>query len=446
MEDQTNKEDGVIDMTGQDNKSPLQHIPVYSKVSKAEQADLDTRIATLETQDPDSATFFGKDSMAAGSEVTQKIYDLMSNEENGVFRKVQEQMLDTIKGMDLELLQEGLDGFMREGGKVVKHNKGTMALTMGAMLMGQFWVAAATGGVGAAKEYVRRKREVTTLQNSPEVIEERIRECVHGLSAQFRECEKAAQHAPRIMERMNAMAHANRDIFVQVIKDVAAGREKLRRVEEEEIPALEQKATEEPSFENSEALENARKFHCNLERKLKLLEVSMAGSIEGTATLALAKKATEGALTEINSIMVHESQQLQRAVVTAGLSLDTYRTTRVVNAFRDKVGQLQDDTVKITLLARNAAEDGRFDNPERLKKIVQQTQDFRVLLEKNNGRVQELEEKSKIQRDKMVEETGKLIKEMSRLTNGESLLGDGTESKSSTDRPLLKPMDNTGPR
>lgn len=407
------------------------YIVPFERHTPEQQAEMETIIAQkLDTANPDTAMTFGSDTLKKTGDVSQRIYDLMAEDRNSVFRKPIVEMLDTITSLDLDVLQESIDGLLREGGNVVKHNKGALAVTGALALTGQFWAAGMAGGYTAMQEMVRRKREATTLRDKPEVIEERLRGAIAVLNAKFREVEEAATHAPRIMERINTIAYSNHDAFNALRMEVSAGREKLHRVTEEELPVLEQRALEDPRFENDEAVEKAREFVTNLDRSLRVLEIATAESVVGTSMLADAKKAVNDTLVDLRSLVNTEKPLVMRTAVTAGLALDSYRTTKVTQAFRDHVAGLQEDTVKVAMLAQKTAEDGRIDNPERLKKMVDRINDLRTHLESQRTRTAALEQQSAEQRERMHEATVKLIETMTKTEADRVKIAAPRETKS----------------
>lgn len=354
-------------------QASLTHVPDYSTCTAEMRQVLDERMATLDPDNPDTAANYRTESLTRMSDVVQNAVRTMQNENGGAFRKPAQELLDSIRNSDIGVISEAAqdlaDNLIRNGGKIVKHNKGMLALTATAMLTGQFWAAAIPGGVIGVKEYMRRQREKTILYNSPEMIEERLRSALSETEKKIREVNTALARAPRVLAGYADVDNACADAFRQSTLDLAAGREALRRTREEDIPSLQKKYEADPSFENERELRKRMDFARTLDKRLTVIEIGRAGLIRAMGAIADGRETVIDASESLHSVMGQEVPMWQLSVWAAGNGLDVYHVAKTTEDFRDHQERMQDDADKMIILAREAALSGRIDNPERIRKI-----------------------------------------------------------------------------
>ncbi len=343
-------------------------IPEYATTTGEARAQLDAIIAGFDTGSVDAARAYCDDAMTEVSQVTAQIILEMSSEPHGVFRTPVQECLDTMAEFDLERLQDSLSDIIRNGGRVVMRNKATL-VTGAAMtiLTGPFWAAATAGGAVGAREFIRRKMQP---RFTPEEVEDRIRDAVVKSSDQIGNLKAAEQHVPVVLGRIGNLARANYSAYTKATLGLSAGREILRRIYEDEIPALQAAADREQTFEAHEALRAKESVGDNLSHKLKVVELGRAETILGTDDLAEMNQAIEDNNISLQSILIAEMPHYQRALATAGLALDSWRTTRVTESFRDHVEGIRADATAAAHMAQEASVRGRIDHPERMQKVI----------------------------------------------------------------------------
>ncbi len=359
----------------------VHRVPAYGASSGAMREQLDRIIAGNASRDPAHAASFGDEASEEGLRVSTNIIAAMGSEVDGVFRQPIEEVADRLKALNLEDIQKSAAQLMNKGGDLVRNNKGGAAVFVGAVLSGQFWIAAATGGVVAVREHLRASR-MEKSPDTPEALSNRIRNALLEATEMQDRLARAEERVPSLLARIDALATVNGKSYYNITAYLSAGQEILRRATEEEIPDLRRKMEENPDYDTEIALREREQYAATLEQKLSILAMSRADAVGGTYVLGDLKKALIDNQLSLRSLRTSELSDYSRAIATSGLGLDSYRTTKVASEVRDHMDSLRRDAAKIADMAQKAALDGRADSPERIQRAIDAIESFRTRVEK----------------------------------------------------------------
>lgn len=359
----------------------IHRVPAYGASSGAMREKLDRIIAGNASRDPAHAASFGDEASEEGLRVSTNIIAAMGSEVDGVFRQPIEDVADRLKALNLEDIQKSAAQLMNKGTDLVRNNKGGTAVFVGAVLSGQFWIAAATGGVVAVREHLRASR-MEKSPDTPEALSNRIRNALLEATEMQDRLARAEERVPSLLARIDALAAVNGKSYYNITAYLSAGQEILRRATEEEIPDLRRKMEENPDYDTEIALREREQYAATLEQKLSILALSRADAVGGTYVLGDLKKALIDNQLSLRSLRTSELSDYSRAIATSGLGLDSYRTTKVASEVRDHMDSLRRGATKIADMAQKAALDGRADSPERIQRAIDAIESFRTRVEK----------------------------------------------------------------
>lgn len=381
----------------------LDHVPAYATAAGPMRERLDLIITENAGRNLDDAASFGDGANEENLSVSTSIIAAMSTEMDGVFRQPLEDVADKLRTLNLEDIQKSTAQLMNRGIEVASNNKGGTAVFFGAMITGQFWLAAATGGVVAVKEHLRALREEKS-PDTPEALTNRIRNAVLEATDMQNKLASAEARVPGVLSRIDALAAANGQSYYDLTAHLAAGHEILRRVVEDEIPELRHQMEARPDYETETALHGREQYATTLERKLSILARSRADAVGGTYVLRDVREAILNNQMDLKSLRTSELATYGRAIATSGLGLDSYRVTKVASDVRNHIEALQKDAVTIAGMAQQAALDGRADSPERLQRQIDMLTDFRARVE-NARTAQETLDRTRREKLKQLEKS-----------------------------------------
>lgn len=414
-----------------DGSTMYNDIPDYTTCDDKTRAVLDEIIETVDPYNPEDMGAFGDETLANLQDVTDRIITAMMNEEHGAFREPMKECVDDLKDVDLETLQEQVGRVMSATANTVKDNKGATALAVTGLLTGQFWLTLASGGTAAGKQYLKkhgvevkesiqeRKLVRTDQSNSMEAIEDRLRSALMKSNEHIRKLQFAQKKAPELVSRINEMARANRDAYYGTTLYIGAGREIARRIGEELLPQARSEFEQTRSFDAQTKIDTLAESTDALDHKLQILEQARTESVLSTQNLADMKTAINDNRHSLQSLLTSEVPQWKRTLATAGMAVETYRTTSVTEAFRDHLERVTDDSVRAAKHAMDAAEKGRIGDPERVQRVIERTIAFRAALETRHEALEQMSEVVNERRQQLIEETNKTLVAQARHTERE---------------------------
>ncbi len=427
-----------FDKENAQSKTTYKDIPDYQSCDEKTRAAYDEIIDAHDIYDTEQMSSYGDSLLDKQREVTDRILTAMTNEENGVFREPMRECLDDLKNLNLEQMLEHVDRVVQGGAKFAKNNKGSTVLALAGVVTGQFWLTLASGGYAAGKEYLKKHGvalEETMQQrrlvrkddsNSVEAVSERLQKAVTTAKGHIRKLEFADKQTPKLLERINEMAMANRDVYNGATLLIGAGHEMVRRIREEALPAAREECAQNHSLDAQMKVDLLTENLEILDHKIQILEQSRTSAVLSTQNLADMKSAIVQNRHSLQSLLTSEVSQWSRTVAIAGLALDTFRTTNTVEDFRNYIDSVQDDSIRAAQYAIAAAAKGQIGNPERLEKIIEQTITFREGLKTRHDALDKMAALRDGQRKRLLEETTKLVaaqaeyaeKEMNRRLEG----------------------------
>lgn len=400
---------------------PYNDIPDYATCDETTRARLDEIIDPVDPYNSEDMNSFGDDVLADLQEVTDKIISAMANEEHGVFREPIQECLDDLRDVDLETLQDHISRAVGSTVSTVKNNKGATALAVTGLLTGQFWLTVGSGGFAAGKEYLKKHgvqvRESMQSKKlvrrdgsmSMEAIDERIRDALVKTKDNINKLQFADRQVPKLVSRINDMAHANRDVYYGTTLYLGAGREIARRIHEKLLPEARETFSTSKSFDDQCAIDNLTESAEVLDHKLQILEQARTESVLSTQNLKDMKDAINKNRHSLKSLLTSEVPTMNRTLAVAGMALDTYRTTSVTDAFRNHLDRLTEDSVQASKHAVEAADRGQIGNPERLERVIKRTIAFRNSLENRQEAIEQMSDKIHERRKILEQETSSLM-------------------------------------
>lgn len=244
---------------------------------------------------------------------------------------------------------------------------------------------------------------------SMEAIDERIRDALVKTKDNINKLQFADRQVPKLVSRINDMAHANRDVYYGTTLYLGAGREIARRIHEKLLPEARETFSTSKSFDDQCAIDNLTESAEVLDHKLQILEQARTESVLSTQNLKDMKDAINKNRHSLKSLLTSEVPTMNRTLAVAGMALDTYRTTSVTDAFRNHLDRLTEDSVQASKHAVEAADRGQIGNPERLERVIKRTIAFRNSLENRQEAIEQMSDKIHERRKILEQETSSLM-------------------------------------
>lgn len=349
--------------------TPSEVIPSYQECTPEQQAIADQKRQALQSGEISASEYFGDDALQKIGDVSNQVLEYVTCGQHGAFASEFDKTVEAIKDLHMEDVLDRVNEFMARGGKIVKRNKSAAAIMAAGFLTGQFWAAAAAGGAVGVKEYVHKRK--TRMSDTPEILEERVRETAFEMKRERANLQKLNDELPTLERHIDSMGRANIESLGEITALIIAGREELRMQSES---AIQGPGSESEYSEDSEFTEE-------LSHKVKILENARNTSMMDLALLKDMKDSLRENRMSMKSLLTSEVPLLNRNIATSGLAIQTLRTTSATESFRDRVSKMQNDTIKMVEEARKASERGKVDNPERMQELLNHMIDFRKKLE-----------------------------------------------------------------
>ncbi len=360
-------------------------IPVFGKTTPEIQTELDTIVAAFDKNNPESGIVFGENCLKERNEIAQRMFDEQIADQTAFIREPLQKMLDFIS---LENMQEMGTNVARVIGQGVGVAKRNPSIILGAAALSTLSIPAALLGGGIALT-LKEKAAAMKRKDSPPSADELAQQIQANMAAfkpMIRNLEIAKTQIQLKRSNINNLGRHNLIGAMNVTLHIAAGREILRQLNEEDIPATDNTGdwAQKDSYE---------KNALGLASKLSILENARHMAITDMGILATLSHALSQTETDVASVINHEAKNYMSNLATQGEALESYRMTGLVKKFRENSEKGTAQAIQLAKLASDSAAAGRVDSPERLQATLENIQKMRTVLSTTLNNIPALEAK-----------------------------------------------------
>jgi uncharacterized protein YaaN involved in tellurite resistance len=260
-----------------DRPLPERDVTAYAVSSGAERAEIERAMAEIDIEDSNSILFFGTATQTQVTSVADEMLEGVRNKDTGPAGHALNEMISTLRGFSLEDLDPNK-----------KH--GFLARLL-----------------GKAKPIAKVLQQYEQVRSQIDGISNRLDSHTSALM-------KDVGMLDRLYERTLAYFHAPA-IYI------AAGEERLRRIDTETIPALEMAATQTGEMLKAQELRDLRARRDDLERRVHDLRLTRQVTMQSLPSIRLVQENDKALLGKIGSTMANTiplwRQQLAMAVTIA---------------------------------------------------------------------------------------------------------------------------------
>ena len=262
-------------------KTITQEIVPYAQTEVAEKQELDQIIQEIDTNDRSSIVFFGSKAQEQMSTISENMLEGVRNKDLGGASASLNEMVVAIKGFDVdELNPNRKQGFF-------------------ARLFGK-----AKPVVEFLSKYDDVRKQINSITDHME--------------------EHKTQLLTDIIS-LDKLYEANLDYFHKLELYIAAGEEKLRMMNEVEIPALEKSSTaEDADMLQAQALRDLRSARDDLDRRVHDLRLTRQVAMQSLPSIRLVQENDKTLINKINSTLINTvplwKNQLAQAVTIFRMS------------------------------------------------------------------------------------------------------------------------------
>lgn len=347
----------------------IKGIPDYATCDAATRARLDE---IIESVDP----FSFSDIIGFGKEATDRLAEAAER----VMRNtgMQDQLLDTVESAGQRLAALDIGEFAdktlgmgaRGIGYLVK-NPGTALATLGAMCV--------LGPVGlvlpVAKHKYQQLKDRREARMSGADLAETLHQTIAGMDRVIADLEKARDEIPGLVQGLEDIGTARVQAFRESGIYFAAGKELLRRFDEELIPALQRELEEGDNPEEAEMnLETLETHRTLLDRRLTDITAGMVASQVVAATLMKLRNTFAMAAGKIETHMTTSVPHWRALMTEAGLQIAASKIGQTLDAADKFANTALIQSVELgqhsARQMRNSAKTGTYD-PTQLAQVLQ---------------------------------------------------------------------------
>ena len=265
-----------------------QEITAYEKAEADDKKAIEKLIAQINVDDPSSILLFGSKAQEEMSTVSENMLEGVRNKDLGTAGAPLNNMIATIRGFDIDALNPN-------------RKQGFLARLVG------------------------RAKPVSVFLSKYDDVRKQINSIIGKMEAQ------KTQLLTDIIS-LDKLYDANLDYFHKLELYIAAGDEKLRMVDENQIPALENIAKEDAkNVLSAQAVRNMRGARDELERRVHDLRLTRQVAMQSLPSIRLVQENDKTLVNKINSTLVNTvplwKNQLAQAVTIYRMS-DTAETVK----------------------------------------------------------------------------------------------------------------------
>lgn len=324
-DDPSNDNDANAEMS--DEQAELFGIPNYLTTDDETRAIMDEHIAGIDPYDLQSIIHLGREEMQRLANVAREVTDKYADDSNPILESLNDAEV-SLGSLDLSGLTSKVAGYGKRGIGWAFKNPGTAVVTgVGTLLAGP--AALAIPGAKAAYDYAQKRSKGPDLSDA-------LRASVQKTDETVIQIMKALEDIPNAIEDLDALGRSRIESYRQVSIIIGAGREVIRRIDEEMIPALEKKLEKNPSdFDSQDSLERL-----NMGREaLASHVVSMMGS-------RAVSQSTAVGLMQLRRVFFSAATKLGNHLHTSVPQWEAQRAEAGIALFADKVAKTSDEADK----------------------------------------------------------------------------------------------------
>ncbi len=328
----------------------------YNEVDESEKAEIDKLIAEIDMHDSNSIIFFGSKAQESVTEISDKMLDGVKNKELGSTGEALNEMVATIRGFDIDELDPNKKpGFF-------------------ARLFGK------------AKPLAKFLQKYEDVRGQIEKITDKLED-----------------HKVTLLKDITSLDRlytANLDYFHTLENYINAGEEKLRQVDDKEIPALKEEAAQTDDMLKAQELRDLKASRDDLERRVHDLRLTRQVTLQSLPSIRLVQENDKGLINKINSTLANT------------IPLWRQQLAQTVTIFRSKdaADTLKDASDLTNELLKSNAENLKIANKTVREQMERGIYDLETIKQANQTLIETIEdslrisEEGKIMRKKAVAE------------------------------------------
>ncbi len=349
-EQETYDEIGDDNISG-DTNTHLVDVPDYATTDDATRALMDTYIETIDLEDFQNISKFGSEELERLSAVANGIREKSDASVLDIYEEAQEAM----ESIDVSGLTSKAANMGMSGAKWVVKNPGTAIASVGA---GAVLGPLALVGVPMAKRQMDRLK----AKRDGSDIADKLRKDIQKTDTVFNNLLSARQEIASAVGDLNKLGVSRLESYQTVSVLIGAGLEKLRRADEEEIPALQEQSSDGMTALKLENIMLGRDaLHGHIVNMIAGRSVSQATVV----VLSSAKKAFQQAVNKIDTHLTVSKPQWDAQAAEAGVMLAAEKGARIV-ADADKHGNAMLENsarlgTRVSEMMRESARVGTYD-------------------------------------------------------------------------------------
>lgn len=308
--------------TADQNQAPnLDGVPNYNDVTPEQRVVMDQIMATIDPYNINTIIAFGREPLEKLAGVAAEVMR-RSDTDSAMFGTL-DALQDRMGSMDIgELAAKAADLGARGAGWVMK-NPGTALVSLGAStVLGPL----ALVGVPFAKG---KLDEMKTKREGGDVADQ-LRKTIAQSQEVISELERARHTIPLAIESLDQLGKARATAYGEVSIFIGAGMERLRRLQQEEIPAMADKASTSADYDDSLNLEALNTAADMLSGRINDMLASRLVSQATMATLMRLKGVFATAAGKVESHMTLSVPQWQAQMAESGVVLAGYKVAKAI--------------------------------------------------------------------------------------------------------------------
>lgn len=377
----------------------MRAVPDYRTASPKIIAMLDPLIKTLDINDIGTALTFGDEAEAYRDQIVENILAHQEGDGFAFLRKPMEEALQTFDTLNMEEISGKLARLTAQGGGVLKRNPGIVAATAALAFIASPLALLGGGALIAAKEKVRSMQQSA----KPETIQDmeaEIREGIAKFKPMVRNLEAAKLKIPEMRQTIQDLGRGNMQALIRSTLCIAAGQEKLRRIEETDMKQCTDDADTKASVNN---------YVRTLTQKIAIHVQSRNSSIIDVTNLASTMQSINDNDMALQSILSYEMKQHRSSLAAAATVADNLQLSGIIQEFRQKTEKDTERAIKATEAARKVAASNKVDSPERLQATLNNLSLMKTTLEKAVTSLPKIEKEQKRLQGKVAHAASDLV-------------------------------------
>lgn len=350
-------------------------VPSYDEVDEQTRAQMDAIIARIDMSDISSIYALGQDALEELARVAKEVEDMGLEENNEILSKI-DNVSDNLQNVDISSIpQKALQMGSQSVGWMAR-NPGTTLTTAGAFL---FLGPLAAASVPFGKRQWDKHKLNFRMKMGQAQTDEMLRDQISNIDTIINDLEECAAVLPGAMEKLNMMGIARLRAIQDISLVIGSGLEKLRRVDEEDIPCLAESLENENDYARRQELqmeyENINMTRDALDSRLTDLANSRLISEATVYNLTELKKTFAAAHGKIQSHMSTSVPQWRAQVAEGGIQLMSAAIMKTLKESDEYGNEMMETSNKLlrenTAKMRKSLAQGTY-NTDRSLKLAQE--------------------------------------------------------------------------